>query len=192
LPSLEYDLRYLRAGLEELSDYLLSDDLFWPINTSPPSGESPYPRLTLGNLMLSKKRLQARSLLPDQQIQFTKFTNQIEIVSTKWRVAWEKKASHGFRSRLSMWKNFLDEYYKHPPSNADRYTYEVRLRVILHLLDSEISDKEESEIKLLSSLDTLLRAVLVKNKFIWDSVYEGGFESEDFWYLFGKLPETLP
>jgi len=35
----EYDLRYLSAGLEILEKYILSDEVFWPINANPPGGE---------------------------------------------------------------------------------------------------------------------------------------------------------
>ena len=48
MKSFAYDLGYLRAGLELLEAYLLAEDVFWPIDASPPEGEPEYPRLTLG------------------------------------------------------------------------------------------------------------------------------------------------
>lgn len=46
MKSFEYDLRYIRAGLDVLEEYLLSDEVFWPIGVNPPVGDPEYPRLT--------------------------------------------------------------------------------------------------------------------------------------------------
>ena len=59
MPTLEYDLGYLRAALTVLDDYLLSADLYWSIGNSPPRGEPPYPSLTLGGVLLAQARAHA-------------------------------------------------------------------------------------------------------------------------------------
>lgn len=67
MPSAEYDLGYLKAGISALENYLLSNDLYWPVGASSPSGEPAYPRLTLGGLLLAQKRAHARNLTPEQR-----------------------------------------------------------------------------------------------------------------------------
>ncbi|HEY5573072.1 MAG TPA: hypothetical protein VIK64_08690, partial [Anaerolineales bacterium] len=62
MPSAEYDLGYLRAAVAALEDYLMSNELYWPIGAASPAGEPDYPRLTLGGLLLAQKRAHARDL----------------------------------------------------------------------------------------------------------------------------------
>lgn len=56
----DYDLRYLAAGVKALESYLLSSDLYWPPGIEARSGESPYPSLTPGNILLAKLRAETR------------------------------------------------------------------------------------------------------------------------------------
>jgi hypothetical protein len=53
---LKKDRAYLEAGIPELEDYLLSDELYWPISAR---GHN-LPRLTIGGLLLANDRLEAR------------------------------------------------------------------------------------------------------------------------------------
>ena len=60
MPTLEYDLRYLRASVELLKNYLFSKDIYWSIGISAERGAPPYPQLTLGNMLLARKRASVR------------------------------------------------------------------------------------------------------------------------------------
>ena len=67
MKSIEYDLRYLSAGLEILENYLLSDEVFWTIYVNPPEGEPAYPKLTLDGLLLAQARLAGHHMYPNQK-----------------------------------------------------------------------------------------------------------------------------
>jgi hypothetical protein len=56
MPSLEKDRAFLEASVPELEDYLLSDELYWPITAR----GFDLPRLTIGGILLAKARLEAR------------------------------------------------------------------------------------------------------------------------------------
>lgn len=189
----EYEIRYLRAGVEALEDYLLSNELYWPIGVSAPSGARPYPRLTLGGLLLSQKRAHALSLTPEQRTELARLDERIDTARARWRVAWGNKSARGYSARLKLWRDFLEEYRAHPGDNYDRYAYEVRLRVMLHLLEPEARDAEEgkmidrAEFELLDGLDQLLRAVFVPGEFIWDPKLASTFLPQPYWYLYGEL-----
>lgn len=191
MTSAQYDLIYLQAGIDELKDYLLADDLFWPIGVSSPAGEPPFPRLTLGGLLLTRERAKGIKLSLNQETQLMKLLNKMDSVISDWRVAWTNKAAREFQMRLNMWGNFLEEYRKDPEGNVDRYSYEVRLRVMLHLLQSEAVDLDSSELDLLAGLDMLLRATLINGDFIWDDAIISAFPKDIYWYLYGELPEEL-
>jgi hypothetical protein len=187
MPSFAYDVRYLEAGLDLLEKYLLSKEIYWPIGVSAPPGEPDLPRLTLGGLLLSLARVRAISSSPAQQEQVYRLETWLNEVLTKWRVAWGQKAAQEFRSRLSLWRDFLEEYRLNQEGNADRYAYEVQRRVMLDLLRGESPEIASSDLELLSALDQLLRAVLISGDFVWDQNLASGFPPDKYWYLYGRL-----
>jgi hypothetical protein len=186
--SLEYYLRYIRAALEVLEMYLLSEDVFWPIGVDPPDGDPDYPRLTLDGLLLAQVRSEAYPKSPEQKEQVERVTSKLGLMRSKWRVAWEKKASQCYRVRMRMWGDFIQEYQDNPQDNADRYGYEVRLRVMLDLLKSEFGLQNPAEVELLDGLDGYLKMVLIPGSFIWEAEIRTGFPPGEYWYLYGKLP----
>lgn len=191
MKSLEYDLRYLVSGVEILDKYLISPEVFWPISASPPEGEPDYPRLTLDGMLLARARLAGREASQDQQARITQVISRLEVMCIKWRVAWEEKASKCFQVRERMWRNFIVEYQDNPLENADRYVYEVRLRVMLELLKTEFNDPSKVDPDLLLGLDGYIRSILVPGEFIWDRGIQGGFPEGKYWFLYGKLPTLI-
>jgi len=191
MKTFDYDLRYIQAGIEVLSDYLLSDEVFWPLSVSSPVGEPNYPQLTLGGLLLSRARLAAYHKTHDQTILVDQLNSKLDLIRSKWRVAWENKAVHSYSVRLRMWRDFIEEYKSSPPDNSDRYSYEVRLRAMLTLLKSESGGQNQAEVDLLSSLDAYLKSVLVMEGFIWEPEIQTGFPANNYWYLYGNLPTPV-
>lgn len=190
----EYDLRYLKAGVEELEQYLLSSQLYWPVHVVTPTGETPYPRLTPGELLLAREKLRAHSLSPGYndevtspvQAKIDRLEGDFEVIRSKWRGNWGKKAAQDFSSRLVLWRNFLGDYRKVPDDQAPFYAYEVRTRVILQLLEPEAVGIPAAELDMRTGLDTLLRAILVPGEFIWEAALEAGFPKADYWYLYAQ------
>jgi hypothetical protein len=192
MPSLEYDLVYLQNGLIDLEGYLLSNELYWPVGANSPPGEPPYPRVTLGNLLLSKKRLQAQSLDGENNVEFERIKERLDGTKSEWRVAWGRKAAREFSARLTLWRDFIEEYRKKPEANIDRYAYEVSRRVLLELLKAEAENVSDEEKELLAGLDEVLSALLVPGDFVWEEQLQGAFPKGQFWYLYGtpKLKEN--
>ena len=194
MSKVEYDLRYLKAGVEELEQYLLSSQLYWPVHVVTPTGETPYPRLTPGELLLAREKLITRSLPPGyndemtspMQAKIDRLEGDFEVIRSKWRGNWGKKAAQDFSSRLALWRNFLGDYRKVPDDQAPFYAYEVRTRVILQLLEPEAVGIPAAELDMRTGLDTLLRAILVPGEFIWETALEAGFPKADYWYLYAQ------
>ena len=186
--SLAYDLRYLQAGLGLLEAYLLSQEVFWPVGEKPPDSEIEYPQLTLDGLLLTRERLLARPKSASQEDQVAGLISDLDVIRSRYRVAWEGKALHCYRVRLNMWRDYLQEYQDNPGDNAERYAYEVRLRAMLTLSGAEIGFQNKAEIQLLDTLDRYLVSVLVPGGFIWEAELEAGFPTDRYWYLYGKLP----
>ena len=176
MTSAEKDKAYVEAGIPELEDYLLSDELYWPITVR----GYDLPRLTIGGILLAKVRLETRSEWIES------LAAQLNVVRSKWRVSWEAKAGRGVQARMRLWGNYLSDYRHNPEGNVDAYPHEVHYRVMLHLLMNELS-ASPSEQKELVQLDSLLRVNLISSDFIWETELQAGFPREVYWYLYGKL-----
>jgi len=193
MPDPEYDLQYLEAGLSGINEYLHSDEVYWPLRAVSQPGQPPFPQLTLDGLLLSVTRLRACTLLLQQEAQFQRLVSELYAVRSKRRVAWEKKATHNFRARLTLWRNFLVELRDEPEANADRYPYEVTRRVQLALLSEDARQRPAAEDELLNTLDSLLKTLFVPGAFVWDSEIASGFPQSTYWYLYGHInPEAKP
>lgn len=191
MPSIEYDLNFLEAGLVDLEGYLLSNELYWHLDAGPPAGDPPYPRMTLGNLFLARTRLSGRRLSSAEQIQLEKANARMQAIRQHWQVAWGQKSAREFSARLRLWRDFLEEYRKKPDENLDRYAYEISRRVVLALLYTEAEGIPAEEVELLFGLDDLLRAAFLRGKFIWSDKLKNSFPEDPYWYLYGTLKEEL-
>jgi len=191
MPTTEYDLRYLRAGIQELESYLLSGEIYQPLGISAPIGEKPYPQLTLGWLLLARLRARATAQSSAQKAELERLSQELEATRTRWRAAWEKKARAEFRARLNLWRDFLEEYRQDPEANYDRYGYEVGRRVLLQLLSGEIDELPEAEQEALSGLDLVLKAIFVPGEFIWDGELAASFPKTPYWYLYGRIKSQM-
>ena len=87
----EYDLEYLKSASKQLEKYLLSDVLYWPLGKSHPPGFPPYPRLTIGGVLLAISRASATCENSEEKTQLSKIEGAIKSVRTSWDIFWQKK-----------------------------------------------------------------------------------------------------
>lgn len=187
VPEAEHDLRYLKSGIEQLEVYLLSQEVYQPIGISTSIGESPYPQLTLGNLLLAQKRARATVQTQFQRSEWNLLSQELEATRSHWRVAWGKKARAEFQARLNLWGEFLEEYGRDPEANFDRYGYEVGRRALLQILSAEVDDLKETNQETLADMDRFLEKVFVPGEFIWGIKLASSFPSMPYWYLYGCI-----
>ena len=173
---IQKDRSLLEYGAGEIKDYLLSDQLFWPLN----SGE----RLTVGTLLLALLRSQCLAQTPAEIQKIDDINRQISILRGKWRTNWSNKAALEFHSRLRQWELALREMLSREQRNTVVYTHEVTLRVILSLLQSEILQTDLAAYDRLLILDKQLHAASHKSEFIWDPILKDQFPKEHYWFLY--------
>jgi hypothetical protein len=164
MPTQKEDQKYLQTALPEIKNYLLSDILYYPLTGN-------LPRLTLGGILLAQRRL---GIFPDPQFATVKET---------WRAAWTSKASRELDARLTLWRNYLDDYRQDPATQAQNYPHEVRWRVMIALLIPEA----ESAPKEIESLDRFLHANFRSGAFLWNKTQQEQFPQDEFWFLYGNL-----
>jgi len=188
MPDISYDLNYVAVSLGELKTYLLSKELFWPLRLKPAPGKPSVAKLTPGNLLFSFACLdatrQAKTLAPRRESELQKLEGEFNTLRKKWAVAWEKKATSEFTSRLRQWRLYLNEVERDTKTHAPYYPTEVRLRVLLELLQDNLIDTPETD---LTALDDDLRSHFTPGDFIWDADLSGGFSQEKYWFLRGDI-----
>jgi hypothetical protein len=187
-----HELNFIQAGIFQLKDYLLSEQIYRPVGIRASPGRSAYPPLTLGTLMLFLHQAEALLDNSELQLEFTRYKSEIDEIHARWQVHWQKKAAAEFSARLKLWRDFLEEYRKDPEGNYDRYTYEVTRRVMLYWLEQDTKEQKPDESLILGNLDRLLKTLLIRSSFIWDGMLEPEFPEDIFWYLYGKLPPSWP
>ena len=159
---MEYNLDYLEAGVPELENYLLSNELYYPLGTR-------LPQLTLGGILLSFARYRLRA---------ESFRVKVESLRSKWMSAWENKSAREIKARSRSWMDYLAEYRDDPKSGARLYAQNVRYRAMLTLLGQT---EHES--------DVLLKSIFIEGAFVWEQDSAQNFPRETFWYLYGTLKE---
>jgi len=190
------DWLLLEAGASELQDYLLSDELFWPVHAIPHAAETHELRLTNGNLLLSMARLGVVELSPQDRQRYEEFAAACEHTRTCWRANWQMKSQKEFQSRFRTWRNFLSELISSivrrssgPDETANwqqQYVSQVRLRVILQLLVEDNPNLEGKEV-LFTDLDGRMQSLMVRGQFLWDEVYRQRFPEQNYWFLYSGL-----
>ena len=162
MTKLDQDLQYLEAGIRELQDYLLSNELYWTL-----AGASSLPRLTVGGLLLARTRLGGRA---------DSFAARVDAIRLERQSAWDAKTSREVRARSDLWKNYLMDYRESPQSHVSEYPQQVRYRAMLTLLGQNVNEHDE-----------YVRGVFIEGKFVWEPECESNFSRDSFWFLFGRL-----
>ncbi len=174
MSNLEHDSRFLEAAFPELEAYLLAEALYWPLGGT-------LPRLTPGALLLALRQVEARS----SPILAGKWRAQLETVRMRRRTAWEQKSLKELQNRLRLWSASVSEWQSAQAERRADYPGEVRGRVILQILLSEVNAPLERSA--LASLDISLRNSLTLTAFLWSQDLQPAFPPEEFWFLYGKL-----
>jgi len=187
----EDHLRYLEGGVDVLDDYLLSSEMYWSVGVPAAEEGVELPLLTMGGLLLARAMVRGGRLTARQSERFEKVDTQIEGIRTRWRVAWERKCQRSFSTRLTAWRDFLEEYRAQPEDHADQYASAVKFRVMLQLLLKESVQIGEAELRLLSTMDKILRNIIQPGPFIWDTAQAEGFPADEYWFLYGHLPNKI-
>ena len=169
----DLNLRFVIEALPSLQDYLLSNELYWPLSGT-------LPRLTPGSLLLTLAFLSIT-----EPVEAEKYHGQVDLVRSRWRTAWDKKISREFSNRMRLWSQYVSDQIKHPEQNMESFKVQVRGRVILQLLMDDFTDI--ALINELSNWDDLVKQKFIPGKFLWDSNFEILFPVEVYWFLYGSL-----
>lgn len=161
---------FLADSIPELTEYILSETLYWQINSG-------YVPLTIGNLLLENLMLSAWDRHASER-----FETSIDVSRKKWAVNWQMKTEKEIQNRLRLWTDFLTHSRADGKMPRTYYKTNVRHRAILTVLQAELDhNKFEKEIAV---ADSLLRSIDRDRGFIWEERYQGVFPEATYWFLY--------
>jgi hypothetical protein len=183
--ALESDWKYYQAAVDDLEEFVLAPQDSWPLSgAARRAGPRDTGRLTIGNLLLARARLEALSDDIPQQEGLKTATDQLEQVRERWRANWARKAEKEFQNRLNLWNNYVNGLLDDAARHASGYPDAVRWRVILQLLHNEVDRIDPGERAALNGLDRRLRVAGKDGPFVWESEVEPAFPKDQHWYLY--------
>jgi len=149
MESADYNLDLFEAMLDEIEDFLLSADIFWPLAKRSKPESPPYPRLSTGALLMTQDeslaqeagmnteqkarhaKLQSQwkmGMNTEQKARHAKLQSQWKMVLNKWRSALGRKSEREMGMRLNLWRAYLSDLEEGKASHFD-YDRETRNRV---------------------------------------------------------------
>ncbi len=189
---IDANLDLVQAMMGEAEDYLASPELFWPLAGSAPPGAAPYPRLTLGGLMLAMDEVRASEPRMDtwQASAWGRLTAQWDALRARLTAGVARKAALELHNRLDLWGAYLgelDEAGGSPETYATQVAYRVMASRLAGLARGEAS--LASLLTHLTSLDDRLRGQLEAGSFVWDLRLQSVYPPNEFWFLYGRPRE---
>jgi hypothetical protein len=189
---IDANLDLVQAMMGEAEEYLASPELFWPLAASAEPGAAPYPRLTLGGLMLAMDELRAAEPRMDtwQASAWARRNAQWDALRSRLAAGVARKSALELRSRLDLWGAYLGELGE-AGGSAEKYGTQVANRVMASRL-AGLARGEASLASLLTqltSLDERLRGQFDTGSFVWDLRLQTVYPPNEFWFLYGKPRE---
>jgi hypothetical protein len=177
------DLAYLALAVPDLQDYLFSQELFWPLPAASASlGVPGLGQMTLGGVVLALARLACVDAH-----QAREYEGKVELVRTRWRSNWSKKAAREYSARVGLWGRTVEDIVSESGSKRAGYPAQVRIRLMLDLLQTEMVPEKPQEIEYLVGYDARLRAAVHPGSFVWEPNLADCFPANPYWYLYIHL-----
>jgi hypothetical protein len=190
-----YDLQLAAAMADELEDFLISNEIFWPLERRAAAGDPPFPQLSLGGLLLALDELDAweGELAPAEAGELQSLRQRVEELRAKRGAAIQRKAGQELRSRANLWRAYLGDLEEGPRA-IELYSHEVRQRVMAARLVEEAADLAEAAPprRLLGELDAKLRRRFEAGPFVWDRRLAKRYPPGDYWFLYGTPRSAHP
>jgi hypothetical protein len=189
MDSIEYNLEFLEAMLSQLDQYLLSKETFWPLGETPVSVGPPFPRMSLGQMMLSldELRVQANLMSPKQIQSYQDLSRAFDEAREQRPANLEKKAAAELRQRANLWAAYVNDL-RQAERAAESYSQDVKHRVLTSRLTSFIKEEPalQEALAKVEAADAGLRTIFQAGGFIWHPRLKPLYDRSDYWFLYGR------
>ncbi len=187
--SLARDLSEMQQMLERLPEYLLGDKLTLPLAANF-SRRSALPQLSLGNLLLRRRRLRCLrdTLNPRQQERLAAELERHDALQGEWTLHYGNKLRGELPARLRQMRPFFRDCQDDPSGCASAYPPEALRRTLIQeilLAINEFEYDQRETVAGVAEADRALRRLLKPGEFIWAPELRTVYPSGEFWWLFG-------
>jgi hypothetical protein len=182
---LAQDLAILQEMASQMSEYLKSETLFWPMQYSN------MPQLTLGGYWLRQHRLTALHTLltGGQQAQLSATIQTFETAVSGWVVRTEQRAHKELEVRIRLWGEYLRDIFGSKSAEIASYSSRVEVRAIMAALVSQLQKPpytlKPTLVELILQEDKALRARWQSGPFVWPEAWQPAYPKPEFWWLYG-------
>ncbi len=179
------DLDILKAMVEELTNYLDSEVLFWPMF------KASYPKMTLGGYFMRQRRLQRLSYLlgESDQAALEAYVNQFSELTFDKKAQLKEKALRELEARVNQWEQNLSDYFESGVIEREFYKTDAEVRTMIADLIFELEiDLTHADRHLLFKIDSLDHELMENwqaGDFIWPEEWIPVYGKEDYWWLYG-------
>ena len=183
---LKKDIDILKAMVEELTNYLSSEAIFWPMF------KADYPEMTLGGYFMRQRRLQILSyLLSDaEQAELKGILIQFGDMTMDRKAVLIKKGLEELHMRLNQWKGHLQDYWETETIEKEFYATDAEVRTmiadLLFELDIDLYRVDKELLEQMDALDEALKRNWHDGDFIWPEDWIPAYGKGDYWWLYGE------
>ena len=190
---MDENLKLLRRDLEifhrmsvEADDFLKSDLERWPMA----SGD--MPQLTLGGLLMRRRRLGLlqTGLDKGEQERFAAAVERVRQLLGSQVVRFELKGHRELHRRLGEWIGHLRNWAKIGGVKDVDYAEAADIRVVISEVASGLQGKpfqiDPRVLNELAQVDRRLQASWKPSPFVWHPLWQPAYDEESFWWLYGR------
>lgn len=191
---LQAELDALQAMAESLEDYLLSDQLLWPLTGS----GGMLPRLTVGGLLMRQHRMAYLQdvLAVDQRLACHDALQSIDMTLNQWAVHAREKMLQEWTMRVNLLAQFIRDCddLEIVTDCVANWRSHAEQRVMLHHLQDALSryDGASDRDAELARIDRSLRRIVAEGEsghFLWADELVPIYPPDVFWWLWVAPPD---
>jgi hypothetical protein len=189
--SIDRDLMEAREMAEGLAEYVRGDQLFGTVGDGGVFGGGDAPSLTIGNLLMRLRRLQALEgdMLPAQKALLTEIEAAHDEARTEWDAHYNAKLIYEFNNRIASLRAFLTECEDNADNCADNYLIQANIRTLLQDIVDALKKYHLSDLKIDSNfkqVDLALDRLTDPSDFLWDLRLGIAYPREKYWWLYAR------
>ena len=185
---IETTLAVTQAMADELTDYLMGDNLYRQLIVKTPGGVK-QPKMTVGALLENVQSLEweQERLSPEQGRQLQAIKDRIAIDRGAFAAQWRTMLWRELKALLDSWRWYLDDAGRDPDAR-EAYSREAHIRTRIDLVQAALGKDPLSteQRRELGELDTRLRAMLHGSAYAGPRGSERRYPPGEAWWLYGQ------
>jgi hypothetical protein len=185
---IETTLAITQAMADELTDYLMGDNLYRQLMVKTPGGVK-QPKMTISALLENMETLgwERERLTAQQRAQLAAIAERISIARGAFAAQWNALLRRELKTLLDSWRWYLDDA-GHDPDAREDYGRAAHTRTRIDLVQAELAGDPlaAEQRRELGDLDARLRGMLHGGGYVGPRGGESRYPASRAWWLYGQ------